>query len=175
MMATLPVSTHRGGPVPRLGRPFSGEFVGDVSVDGDVLLTGADCAERFDVRNQEPIDPGTVMVISDDGRLRRSEHAYDTRVADVVAGAGTYRPGITLDAHPASDKRLSISLVGKVLCKVDGSSGWIGVGDLLTTSHLPDQAMRAADSRRACGALIGKALATWEAGSGLIPILVAMG
>jgi hypothetical protein len=159
-----------------LDRPFAGEFVGDVSVDGDVLLTGADCAEQFDVDHQERlIEPGTVLVIGADGVLHRSEEAYDTRVAGVVAGAGTYRPGVILDKQQTSANRLSISLVGKVFCKVDGSSGAIEVGDLLTTSNTPGHAMKATDPQRAFGAVIGKALKQWSGGAGLIPILVALG
>ncbi len=158
-----------------LGRPFAGEFVGNVSVDGDVLLTGADCAEQFDVDHEQLIDPGTVLVIGADGVLRQSEEAYDTRVAGVVAGAGTYRPGIILDKQQTSANRLSISLIGKVFCKVDGSCGGIGVGDLLTTSHTPGHAMKATDPQRAFGAVIGKALKPWSGGTGLIPILVALG
>jgi len=159
-----------------LGRPFAGEFVGDVSVDGDVLLTGADCAEQFDVDHQQGlIDPGTVLVIGADGVLGQCEEAYDTRVAGVVAGAGTYRPGIILDKQQTSANRLSISLVGKVFCKVDGSCGAIKVGDLLTTSHTPGHAMKAIDPQRAFGAVIGKALKPWSGGTGLIPILVALG
>jgi len=159
-----------------LGRPFAAEFVGDVSVDGDVLLTGADCAEQFDVDEaMQPIDPGTVLVIGADGVLRRSEAAYDTRVAGVVAGAGAYRPGIILGGRQPSANRLSVSLVGKVYCKVDGSSGAIDVGDLLTTSPTPGHAMKASDPRRAFGAIIGKALGSWSRGRGLIPILVALG
>jgi len=159
-----------------LGRAFAGEFVGDVKVDGDVLLTGADCAEQFDVDHQEQlIEPGTVLVIGADGVLRQSEEAYDTRVAGVVAGAGAYRPGIILDKQQTSANRLSISLVGKVFCKVDGSRDAIEVGDLLTTSPTPGHAMKATDPQRAFGAVIGKALKSWSGGTGLIPILVALG
>ena len=157
-----------------LGRPFAAEFVGDIKVDGDVILTGADCAEQFD-SDALGIEPGTVMVIGPDGLLRRSEEAYDTRAAGVVAGAGTYRPGIVLDGHETGECRLSISLVGKVFCKVDSRYADIGVGDLLTTSPTPGHAMKATDPTQAFGAIIGKSLRPWEDGPGLIPILVALG
>lgn len=157
-----------------LGRPFAAEFVGDVKVDGDVILTGADCAERFDAVPLD-VEPGTVMVIGPDGLLCRSEEAYDTRAAGVVAGGGTYRPGVVLDGHETSERRLSISLVGKVFCKVDSGYANIAVGDLLTTSSTPGHAMKARDPKRAFGAIIGKALRPWDEGVGLIPILVALG
>ena len=158
-----------------LGRPFAAEFVGDIKVDGDVLLTGADCAERFEADDDQDVEPGTVVVIGPDGALRRSEEAYDTRAAGVVAGAGSYRPGIILDGNAPAEHRLSVSLVGKVFCKVDGKYASIGVGDLLTTSPTPGHAMKATDPSRAFGAIIGKALKPWDGGAGLIPILVALG
>jgi hypothetical protein len=42
---------------------------GDVSVTGDVVLTGADCAEQFDVSGSELPEPGTVVVIDEGGTL----------------------------------------------------------------------------------------------------------
>jgi hypothetical protein len=158
-----------------LGKPFAGDFVGDVRVNGDILLVGADCAEQFDVVDEESIEPGEVVVIDGEGALRQSRDAYDTRVAGVVSGGGSYRPGIVLDKQAQSKNRLSISLVGKVFCKVDGQYAPIAVGDLLTTSPTPGHAMKAMDSRRAFGAVIGKALRPWREGSGLIPILIALG
>jgi len=118
---------------------------------------------------------GTVLVIGADGALYESETEYDTRAAGVVAGAGCYRPGIILDKQRTSAGRLSVSLVGKVFCKVDGAHGAIEVGDLLTTSPTPGHAMKAIDPRRAFGAVIGKALKSWGDGKGMIPILVALG
>jgi hypothetical protein len=48
------------------------------------------------------------------------------------------------------------------------------VGDLLTTSPTAGHAMKADDTGRAFGAVIGKALAPMENGTGLIPILIAL-
>ena len=45
---------------------------GNLSVSGDVLLTGADYAEDFDVSGACSLEPGTVVVIDDDGALRES-------------------------------------------------------------------------------------------------------
>jgi hypothetical protein len=157
-----------------LGKEFAGEFRGDVKVEGDILLTGADCAEQFDVVGESAPDPGTVVVIDQDGALRQSSEPYDTKVAGVISGAGTYRPAIILDKHPSSSGRLSVSLIGKVFCKVDSEHGPIAVGDLLTTSPTLGHAMKANDPKRAFGAVLGKALKPWNAGRGLIPILVAL-
>ena len=80
---------------------FAGFFDGHVWVSGnlsvgtDVILTGADCAEDFDMA--EAVEPGTVMVLCDDGTLRPSAEAYDKRVVGVGSGAGSHRQGIILD------------------------------------------------------------------------------
>ena len=64
--------------------------------------------------------------------------------------------------------------MGKVCCKADAQFGPIEVGDLLTTSPTPGHAMKASDPAKAFGAVIGKALGSLKAGTGLIPIIVAL-
>src|SRR4051794_939040 len=102
----------------------------------DIRLVNADCAEEFDLESG-PIEPGTVVVFSDGGRLLPSADAYDKRVAGVVSGAGGYRPGLTLDAQDAATERVPVALMGKVYCCVDAESAPIEVGDMLTTATTP--------------------------------------
>ena len=147
---------------------------GDVSVTGDVILTGADCAEEFDVTEAMNIEPGTVVVIAQDGSLQQSQQAYDKRVAGVISGAGDYQPGLVLDRKQARQNRAPVALVGKVYCKVDAQYAPIEVGDLLTTSPTPGHAMKATDRLQAFGTVIGKALRPFGTGQGLIPILIAL-
>ena len=147
---------------------------GTIKVDKDVLLTGSDCAERFDLAEQKELEAGTVVVIDQDGMLCTSSCAYDKRVAGVVAGAGDYRPAIVMGSATSDRIGALVALVGKTYCKVDASSGAIEVGDLLTASSTPGHAMKASDPARAFGAVIGKALRPLRAGIGLIPILVAL-
>jgi hypothetical protein len=158
-----------------LTKEFAAIFRGNVKVEGDILLSGADCAEQFDIVGQEETEPGCVVVIDDEGALRQSSEPYDTKVAGVIAGAGSYRPGIILDSQQPSSDRLSVSLIGKVFCKVDSDYGAIQVGDLLTTSPTPGHAMKASNPNCAFGAVLGKALKPWSSGRGLIPILVVLG
>jgi hypothetical protein len=158
-----------------LGKPRAATFEGDVEVNGDIFLPGADCAEHFDVVDTDTIEPGSVVVIDCEGGLRKSRAAYDMKVAGVVSGAGTFRPGVVLDKRPDSAGRLPVSLVGKVFCKVDAQYSPIDVGDLLTSSPTPGHAMKATDPTRAFGAIIGKALRPLQAGCDLIPILIALG
>ncbi len=156
------------------GGRLAGFFDGDVEVTGDIRFANADCAEDFNVSELVLVEPGTVMVIGEEGALHQSHQAYDKRVAGVISGAGNYKPGIVLDKQHFQPNRKSISLLGKVYCKVDAQYGAIEVGDLLTTSDTPGHAMKTSDAMKAFGAVIGKALRPLKEGQGLIPILIAL-
>lgn len=150
------------------------QFTGNVAVTGDVLLTGADCAEEFDLRGAQLIDVGTVMVIDEGGTLRESSDPYDRKVAGVVSGGGEFKHGLILDKRLSHEPRVPLALMGKVYCKVDAQYSPIHVGDLLTTSPTPGHAMKAADPSKSFGSVIGKALKGLDSGQGLIPILVTL-
>lgn len=146
---------------------------GNIAVTGDVKLFGADCAEEFAVGDPD-VEPGTVMVLADEGAVRPSDEPYDKKVAGVVSGAGDYRPGLVLDTQDDDEQRLRIALMGKVFCKVDATAGPVEVGDLLTTAERPGHAMKADDPQRAFGAVLGKALRPLPEGQDLLPVLVAL-
>jgi hypothetical protein len=162
------------------GGKLAGLFEGDVAVTGkitvhgDIVLANADCAEDFDISGQDPVEPGTVMVLGSEGSLSASQRAYDKRVAGVISGAGDYRPGIVLDQRETKSNRQPIALLGKVFCKVDAQFGSIEIGDLLTTSPTPGHAMKTSNPFEAFGAVIGKALKPLSSGQGLIPILITL-
>jgi hypothetical protein len=141
---------------------------------GDIILQNGDCAEDFDVSESTQIEPGTVMVLDQEGKLEPSTGAYDKKVAGVISGAGEHKPGIVLGKKQTQDHRVPVALVGKVYCKVDAQYSAIEVGDLLTTSPTPGHAMKASDPLKAFGAVIGKAMRTLETGQGLIPMLIAL-
>jgi hypothetical protein len=147
---------------------------GDIEVTGDIRLLGADCAEDFDVSGGEDAEPGTVMVIDQEGALKPSEQPYDKRVAGVVSGGGDYRAALILDKRESKGDRKPVALVGKVACKVDARESPIEVGDLLTTAATPGYAMKATDPGKASGAVIGKALQRLAEGRGLIGVLVSL-
>jgi hypothetical protein len=113
------------------------------------------------------------VVLAGNDSVRVSDQPYDPRVAGVVSGAGSFRPGLILDGQSGSGRR-PLALTGKVWCKVDAEYGAIKLGDLLTTSSTPGHAMRAEQKDRAFGAVIGKALGDFPAGRGILPILVAL-
>jgi hypothetical protein len=147
---------------------------GDILASGDIVLQNADCAEEFAVEDAELIEPGTVMVLGEDGRLCRSTRPYDTKVAGVISGAGDFKPGLVLDKQAGLSGRRTLSLMGKAYCRADAQYAAIEAGDLLTTSPTSGHAMKATDTARAFGAVIGKALRPLKEGSGLIPILISL-
>ena len=113
-------------------------------------------------------------MIDQEGVLRESRDAYDKKVAGVVSGGGDYKHALVLDKRSSDEGRVPVALMGKVYCKVDARYSPIEVGDLLTTSPTPGHAMKAAESERAFGSVIGKALRPLAGSKGLIPILIAL-
>jgi hypothetical protein len=147
---------------------------GNVTVTGDVYLPGADCAEQFDFAGAHPPLPGTLLVMGETGALVESNGAYDKKVVGVVAGGGTYRPGIVMDKKVTGAPRATISLLGKAYCNVDSAYGAVEVGDLLTSSPTPGHAMKVSDASQAFGSVVGKALSGHAVGRGMIPILITL-
>lgn len=152
----------------------AGYFKGNVIVTGDVSLPGADCAEEFAIADAVQAEPGTVMVLGRDGALVPCGGAYERTAVGVIAGARSHGPGIVLGRRGTGEGRQPIALVGTVFCKADAAYGTIAIGDMMTTSPTPGHAMRADDPMRAFGAVIGKAMAPLDEGTGLIPILIAL-
>jgi hypothetical protein len=173
------IGAHPNDPGPKGGVVFIRNSSGNDSIilegnRGDIILNNADCAEDFDILDSQNAEPGTVMVLESEGKLRQSTTEYDKKVAGVISGAGDCKPGIVLDKKPTMDNRKSVALLGKVYCKVDAELASIEVGDLLTTSYTAGHAMKAEDPSRAFGAVIGKSLRSLTEGKGLIPILIAL-
>ncbi|GHI07760.1 hypothetical protein [Streptomyces cellostaticus] len=149
---------------------WSGEFFGDVKVHGHVHQDGHDYAETF--ATEEGAEPGTVLVISENGLLTPCSDEYDTSATGVVSGAGGLSPGSVLEGEANGQHPVTVALAGQVYVKADATYGAISVGDLLTTSSHHGFAMRVEDRSRAVGAIIGKALAPLPSGTGLVRMLV---
>jgi hypothetical protein len=148
---------------------LAGRFDGSVQITG-----GADLAERFQIRGDVPVEPGTLMVIDAEspGHLTSSRRAYDSRVAGVASGAGGVKPGLTLHQEGVMEGDTEVAIAGRVYVKAEAQSAPIRPGDLLTTSDLPGHAMAATNRERAYGAVIGKAMTGLESGTGLVLVLV---
>ncbi|MET9650356.1 hypothetical protein ABZZ44_08725 [Streptomyces sp. NPDC006460] len=152
-------------------------------VTGDLILSGGDVAEEFDVAERlndpDEVNPGTVVVLDSDGALAPCRHDYDTSVAGAVAGAGDRTPALVLDRRQPEGTneacRSAVAVTGKVWCRADASSRPIHVGNLLTTSSTPGHAMAAVDRDAAFGAVLGKALTPLISGTGLVLVLVGLG
>jgi hypothetical protein len=147
------------------------------------ITGGADFAENFEVNAGKADDDAMTakveagMVVSIDqaspGKLQLSARAYDRRVAGIISGAGGVKPGMVMSQEgTVADGKFPVALTGRVYCWVDASQGAIEPGDLLTTSHTPGHAMKAADAAQAQGAIIGKAMTGLKEGKGLVLVLV---
>ncbi len=139
------------------------------------LGKGLDYAEGFDVTaGGDEVAPGSVLVIdpANPGRLACSRHAYDRKVAGIVAGANDLGSGVRLGAGRFDH---DVALAGRVYCNVVALDEAIQPGDLLTTSDVPGCAMKATDAARAQGAVLGKAMEPLAAGTeGRILVLVTL-
>ena len=147
----------------------------DLSVRVLTIRGGADLAEPFAMSHAD-VAPGTVVVIDagNPGKLRRSAAAYDKKVAGIVSGANGVRPGISMIQEDMLEAGENVALSGRVYVKANTSAGAIEPGDLLTTSDVPGEAMKAADHARAQGAILGKAMTGLPNGEGTVLVLVTL-
>ena len=145
------------------------------------ITGGADLAEPFAMRDQDEIEPGSVMVISGDasGTLELSTRAHDKRVAGIVSGAKGIQPGLRLRQEDAGvvggAGGRDVALTGRVWCLCDATEAAVEPGDLLTTSATPGHAMRVSDHDAATGAILGKAMSSLPRGEkGHVLVLVSL-
>ncbi len=150
---------------------------GTISTKVLEITGGSDLAEHFDIEAAETLLPGTVVSIDPDkpGQLRVARQAYDKTVAGIVSGAGDVQPGMLMgQAGTLASGQHPVALTGRVYCRVDAQYGAIRPGDLLTTSPTAGHAMKALDSGQAQGAILGKAMTSLDAGTGLVLVLVSL-
>ena len=136
---------------------------------------GSDLAEPFQM-SEERLPEGAVVVIDAEnpGRLKLSDHAYDSRVAGVISGANGIHPGIAMHQEGALEGGQNVALTGRVYVQADANYGPINPGDLLTTSDTPGCAMKVSNHLQAQGAVIGKAMGSLKRGKGLVLVLVSL-
>jgi len=140
-------------------------------------LTGGDYAESVDVLgDRAEYEPGDVIVIDPaaPGSFSKSAKAYSR----LVAGVFSTKPGLvgrrTTAARPDKDAEVPMAMMGIVPTKVSAENGPIDPGDLLVSASTPGYAMKGTDSGRLTGAVIGKALAPFKTGLGVIEVLVSL-
>jgi hypothetical protein len=139
------------------------------------VTCGGDYAESVDVTgNRKRYEPGDVMVVdtSAPGKFLKASQPYST----LVAGIYSTRPGTTgrRQLTPKSPDEVPMAMMGIVPTKVTTENGPIRVGDLLVASSTPGHAMKGTDRNLLTGAVIGKALASLDSGSGVIEVLVTL-
>ena len=81
----------------------------------------------------------------------------------IVLGAG----------RPRSSSRVRVALVGLRSWPIHRQRP-VRVGDLLAASSRPGHAMAAEAGARAVGSVVGKAMGSLPAGTGLVPMLVML-
>jgi hypothetical protein len=95
------------------------EVTGVIEVTGDIKLLNADCAEDFDIV-EENVEVGTVMVLTENGSLQQSYQEYDKKVAGIVSGGRGHKPAMILDrqnSEKQKDKERMPNLNGLELLK----------------------------------------------------------
>lgn len=173
--AELELRNWAGEPTIVLDAEYGTNGVGRVICDVLEIRGGADLVEGFATRGSA-IEPGTVLVIdaAGTGELVTSSRAYDARVAGIVSGAGGVSPGLRLGQEGVLDGDTQVALTGRVYARCSTENGPIRPGDLLTTANLAGHAMKATDTRRALGAILGKAMTPLDEETGLVLVLVAL-
>jgi hypothetical protein len=140
------------------------------------VLSGGDYAESVDVTgDRSGFEPGDVLVINPKahGQFKKASTPYSALIGGVYAT----KPGVTGRRQPRSkpsNEEVPMAMVGIVPTKVSTENGPIHDGDLLVSSSTPGYAMKGTDRDRMMGAVIGKALAPLEAGSGVIEVLISL-
>lgn len=143
---------------------------GDVRADGTFIPGGADFAELLPARD-DGLEPGDVLAISADGRLMKSQMAYQASVVGVYSTKPGVLGGASVEGSEAG--LVPLAVVGVVPVKACAESGPIRPGDMLVASSTPGHAMRA--GRQAPnGTSIGKALSGLEEGWGTVTMLVIL-
>jgi len=149
--------------------------IGTIRTSVLTITGGADLAEPFPM-SHSGVEAGAVVSIDPEhpGKLRMSTSAYDRTVAGIVSGANGINPGISMIDEAQLEPGENVALSGRVYVKANSSAGVIAPGDLLTTSDIPGEAMKAADHQRAQGSILGKAMTPLDETTGTVLVLVTL-
>jgi len=139
------------------------------------VLCGGDYAESVDVTGERAqYEPGDVLVIdpNNEGKFLKSFEPYST----AVLGVYSTTPGVTgrRQTTPKNSAEIPMAMVGIVPAKASTENGPIKPGDLLVTSSKPGYVMKGSDRSRLIGAVVGKAMAHLNSGTGVIEIAVTL-
>ncbi|MCB0670174.1 MAG: hypothetical protein KDC80_30315 [Saprospiraceae bacterium] len=155
---------------------YNGSQDARIITDELEIKGGSDLAELFEITNEKDrIKPGLLVALDPDspGQLRISESAYDRNIAGVISGANGIKPGILMgqEGTLANGGDL-VTISGRTYVQCNTLGGPIKIGDLLTSSPVPGEAMKAGKRRKSRGAVIGKAMSNLDQGSQYVLVLV---
>ncbi len=145
---------------------------------GGTNFIGDDIAELID--SSEEVESADVLIIDEQGSLKKCTEPYDTKVAGIVSAApAVLFEGATLQIAPKpfefkKGKKPPLALAGRVKCKVTTQGGPIKIGDLLVTSSKSGHAMRGDENKIKVGMVLGKALEPLASGEGVITVLATL-
>jgi hypothetical protein len=148
----------------RLDVAGSGRFWGDVKVTGQITAGSGDVAEEFYTDQNYPA--GTVLVMDDKGY--KSARACTKKYDQTVIGVISAQPGMIVGAVEGK-YTAPVALTGVIKVLVNSTGGKIHQGDLLTTSAISGEAMKATNPK--VGTSIGKALED-DTGKGWVMAIV---
>ncbi len=141
------------------------------------ITGGSDLSEFFDLSDYDNVEKGMVVSIDENipGHLTISQTAYDKKVAGIVSGANSIKPGLIMSQKGTiADGEHLVALSGRVYCMVDATRNPVNIGDMLTTSNVAGHAMKVDNFQKARGAIIGKAMTSLTSGKGLVLVLVTL-
>lgn len=162
---------------------LDGDYAGTgrsrIIVDELQIKGGADFAEYFDIiETTTAPEAGMLVSISEtaEGKMTISSNPYDKKVAGVISGANGISAGMTMGQQGTiADGKHPVAISGRVYVKAEASVHAISPGDLLTTSSVAGHAMKAANQKKATGAIIGKAMGHLAAGqTGYVLVLLSI-
>lgn len=156
---------------------FRVDSTGKGFFNGGTQVGGADFAESVRVGGSDvSYGPGDLLVVDEtaDRQIVLASRPYST----LVAGIYSTKPGILATprgiGEAAAHAEVPMAVMGIVPCKVSAENGAIRRGDLLVTSSTPGHAMKGTNRGRMLGAVVGKALGSQAAGTGVIEVLVTL-
>jgi len=165
-----------GDPVIRLVSDWNNTGDARIITDEVEIKGGSDLAELFEITNSETeVEAGYLVSLDPTapGKLQISSERYDTKVAGIVSGANGIKPGILMgqdDTMATGDDLVTLS--GRTYVRANATNGAIKIGDMITSSAVAGQAMRASNKKKSRGAVIGKAMTELVDGEGFILVLV---
>lgn len=156
---------------------FRVDSTGKGFFNGGTQVGGADFAESVRVSKSDvPYGPGDLLAVDEtaDRQITLTARPYST----LVAGIYSTKPGILASprgmGQPAAQPEVPVAVMGIVPCKVSAENGPIRRGDLLVASATPGHAMKGTNRGRMLGAVVGKAMGSQAAGTGVIEVLVTL-